>query len=194
MRAAAAAAAIAAAAMTLSMSVYPFRAASLAAQCWVLALMLVIASPYVLLAWRAVQPNIAHRAFARGISISSVAIAVLVPTLFGILFLSTMSLWAEHPTGIERVGQWIGAVSIVPFGMLTEHAPRLRLSPGWLVAFVLANVWLWIATRLSRLERERLNDDGARIWRRGRRWGIACGLGIPLLLTWGTAVYLALVA
>lgn len=188
-RYAAAAAAIAAALMTESIGMYPFRAASLAAQLWLLLLMLSVAAPYAGIAYFADQPSLARRAFARGMSLATSVVSLLVPAILAVMFVSIMSLWAEHPHGIERVGQTVGAIAIVPFGFLQRHARPLHVSAPKVLAFALANMWLAIAVRLSREERERLGDDGAKDWRRNRQLGVACGVAVPVALMLGSGIY-----
>lgn len=58
------------------------------------------------------------RGHPRGISLTTAAIGVFAPLIFGLMFLSIMSGWAEHPHGWERVGQAVGAVVVVPFGCI----------------------------------------------------------------------------
>jgi hypothetical protein len=188
-RYAAAAAAIAAALMTESIGMYPFRAASPAAQSWLLLLMLTVAAPFAGIAYYADEPSLARRAFARGIALATFTASLLVPAMFAVMFVSIMSLWAEHPHGIERVGQMVGAIAIVPFGLLTKHVRPLHLSAPKVFGFALANFWLAIEMRLSRQERERLGDGGAKDWRRNRRLGVACGVAVPIALMLGRAIY-----
>lgn len=188
-RYAAVAAAIAAALVTESIGVYPFRAASLSAQFWLLVLMLGVAAPYAGIAYSADQPSLARRAFAHGISLATLAVSLLVPAMFAVMFVSVMSLWAEHPHGLERVGQIVGAIVIVPFGLLTKHVRPVHVSAPKVLGFALANIWLAMAVRLSRQERERLGDDVAKEWRRNRRLGVACGVAVPVALMFGRAVY-----
>jgi hypothetical protein len=185
----AAVAAIAAALMTESIGMYPFRAASLTAQFWLLLLMLGVAVPYAGIAYFADQPSLARRAFARGISLTTSTVSLLVPALFVVIFVSIVSLWAEHPTGIERLGQMVGAIAILPFGCVHEHVRQLHVSAPRLLGFALANIWLAIAVRLSRQERERLGEDGTKEWRRNRRLGVACGVAVPLALMLGRTMY-----
>jgi hypothetical protein len=186
------AAAIAGAVMTESMGIYPFRSASLAAQFWLVILMLIAAAPYAAVAMRAQPSSLRPRAFARGISITTVAVGVLAPAVFMLMFLSIMSLWAEHPHGLERVGHAVGAIAIVPFGLLLNHVPPLHLSPAKLIAFVLANIWLAIAVRLSRQERDDLAVEAAKDWRRKRRIGVLCGVAMPFVLMLGRNIYFRL--
>lgn len=188
--------AILGAALTESMGMYPFRAASLAAQVWLGVLMLIIATPYAGLALRAESPGVTRRAFARGMSVTTAAIGVFAPLIFGLMFVSIMSGWAEHPHGWERVGQAVGAIVVVPFGWMLNHVPALHYSPGRLLAFILANVWLAIAVRLSRQERNEFRGEAARGARQSRRvglaCGVACGVAIPIVLMYGRLLYLQL--
>jgi hypothetical protein len=151
--------------------------------------MLGVAAPYAGIAYFGDQPRLARRAFARGISLATSAVSLLVPAIFAVMFVSIMSLPAEHPHGIERVGQIVGAIAIVPFGFLTKHVRPLHVSAPSVLGFALANIWLAIAARLSRQERERLGDDGAKKWRRNRRLGVACGVAVPAALMLGRAIY-----
>lgn len=182
--------------LTESMGIYPFRSASLAAQAWLGALMLLIAAPYAVIALRADRPSLTRRAFARGMSVTTAAIGILAPLMFAVAFLSIMSGWAEHPHGWERVGQAVGAIVIVPFGFMLTHVPAVHYSPGALLAFIAANIWLAIAVRLSRQEREGLRDAAASSGRRGRRvgltCGVACGVAMPIVLMYGRLLYLQL--
>lgn len=188
--------AILGAALTESMGIYPFRAASLAAQAWLGALMLIVAAPYAWLALRADSPSVTRRAFARGISVTTAAIGVFAPLVFALMFLAIMSGWAEHPHGWERVGQAVGAIVVVPFGWMLDHVPALHYSPATLVGFVLANIWLAIAVRLSRQDRNELRGEAASGARQSRRIGLACGIGcgiaLPIVLMFGRALYLQL--
>jgi hypothetical protein len=188
-RFAAAAAAIAAALTTESIGMYPFRAASLAAQSWLLLLMLVVAAPYAAIAYFADQPSLARRAFAHGIALATSTASVLVPVIFVVMFVSVMSLAAEHPHRLEHIGQIVGGIAIVPLGFMTRHVKPVHLSAPRVVGFALANIWLAIAVRLTRQERGGLGDEGAKEWRRNRRLGVACGVAVPIALMFGRAIY-----
>jgi len=185
----AAVAALSAALMTESIGMYPFRSASLAAQVWLLFVMLSVAAPYAGIAYSADQQSLARRAFARGLSLTTSVVGLLVPAIVVVMFASIMSLSAEHPHGIERVGQTVGALLIVPFGFMQKHMRPLHVSAPRVLGFVLANIWLAIAVRLSRQERERFGEDQATDWRRNRRLGVACGVAVPVALVLGRTIY-----
>ena len=104
----AATAALAGAVMTESIGRYPFRSASLAAQLWLVALLMLVAVPYAALALRAGPPSLTQRGFARGISLTSIVVGVLLPA----------------SAGSERVAQRAHII-----GLAGRLPPPMRLQP-----------------------------------------------------------------
>jgi hypothetical protein len=127
-------------------------------------LMLIVAAPYANVAYVVARPRLASRGFARGLSITTAAIGTLIPLTSALMLVSIMSQWTEHPSGVQRAGQMLGAISIVPVTFLMRHVRPLHVSATMATAFLLANAWLATTARMSRVDRARLGDEQVRAW------------------------------